>query len=96
MMGFGNHMSTGGWAVSIVAMLIILGLIVAMVIWLVSERRDRGGSDSAAGETAREILDRRLAGGELTAEQYQQLRETLSDGAHSTGGARPRPADTRV
>jgi uncharacterized membrane protein len=95
-MDFGNHMSTGGWAFSIVAMLIVLGLIVAAVLWLVSERRDRGGSVSAAGETAGEILDRRLAGGELTAEQYHQLRETLSDNARSTDGPRPLPVDSRV
>jgi putative membrane protein len=95
MMDFGNHMGTGGWVFSILATLIILGLIVAAVVWLVPSRRDRGSSVSATGETASEILDRRLAGGELTAEQYQQLREALSDGAQSTDGARRRFADTR-
>jgi heme/copper-type cytochrome/quinol oxidase subunit 4 len=37
-MMYGNHMGGGGWAVSIIATLIIVGLIVAAVIWLASSR----------------------------------------------------------
>ena len=90
MMYWGNHMGTGGWIFSILGTLIIIGLIVTLIVWAVSPRGDRSGSATGAGGSAREILDRRLASGELTAEQYEQLRETLGDAAASTADPRPR------
>jgi uncharacterized membrane protein len=74
MMDWNGHMSTGGWIFSILAIIVILALIVAAIAWIVrdlSDRRDRGLA------SAREILDRRLASGEIKAEQYEQLRQTL-------------------
>jgi putative membrane protein len=92
MMYWGNHMGTGDWIFSILGTLIIIGLIVALIAWAVSPSRDRGSS-AATGESAREILDRRLASGELTVEQYQQLCETLGDDRSPTRDPRPtRPA----
>src|ERR1035437_1758862 len=63
MMYWGNHMSTGDWVFSIFGTLIILALIVGVIVWLVSlsSRSDTG--PTAAGESARHILDRRLARG---------------------------------
>jgi uncharacterized membrane protein len=90
MMYWGNHVGTRGWIFSILGTLIILGLIVALIVWAVSTRGDRSGSATRASGSAREILDRRIAGGELTAEQYEQLRETLGDAAASTADPRPR------
>jgi putative membrane protein len=94
MMYWGDHMGTGEWIFSILGTLIIIGLIVALIVWAVSPRGGRGSSASATGESPREILDRRLANGELTAEQYQQLHETLEDGHARTNSERPpaRPA----
>jgi|ERR1035437_10227719 uncharacterized membrane protein len=89
MMYWGNHMGTGDWIFSVLGTLIILGLVVGLIVWAVSPRGDRGGSAAAAGESARAILDRRLASGELTVEQYEQLRETLGDAQPSTLGSRP-------
>ena len=75
LMMYGNHMSGGGWAVSIIATLIIVVLIVAAIIWLASDRRDdQQASDVSAGE----ILDRRLAMGEITSERYDELCERLA------------------
>ena len=90
MMYWGNHMGTGDWIFSILGTLIILGLIVALIVWAVSPRGDRGGSATATGESPREILDRRLASGELTVEQYEQLRGALNDAASMTSDSRPR------
>ncbi|MHB1567942.1 MAG: SHOCT domain-containing protein [Solirubrobacteraceae bacterium] len=84
-------MSTGSWIFSILATIIILGLIVGLIVWAVSPRGDRGGSAPTTGESAREILDRRLASGELTVEQYEQLREALGGAAsNSSDDLRPR------
>lgn len=90
MMYWGNHMGTGDWIFSILGTLIIIGLIVGLIYWAVSPSDGRESVASATGESPREILDRRLASGELTVEQYEQLRETLSDSSTTTSDSRPR------
>ena len=88
MMYWGNHMGTGDWIFSIFGTLIILALIIGLIVWLVSpgSRSDTGPTSSR--ESADEILDRRLASGELTVDQYQQLRAALDDAAR-TSDAQP-------
>jgi uncharacterized membrane protein len=89
MMYWGNHMGTGDWIFSILGTLIIIGLIVGLIIWIVSPN-SRSQSSPATGESAREILDRRLANGELTAQDYKQLREALNDAPATTPNSQPR------
>jgi putative membrane protein len=90
-MYWNGHMSAAGWILSVLWTLIIIALVVAGILWLISALGNRDAARSASarpGESAREILDRRLAAGELTVEQYKQLRETLGDpgpGALATG-----------
>jgi uncharacterized membrane protein len=74
MMYWGSHMTTWDWGFSIFGTLILVALIVVAILSFVSAP---SGSDTAAGASAREILDRRLASGEITAEQYDQLRAKL-------------------
>ena len=91
MMYWGNHMGTGAWIFSILGTLIIVGLI----IWTVSPNSRSQSSPDPTGESAREILDRRLANGELTAQDYKELRETLNDAPAATSNSQPRePAGT--
>jgi putative membrane protein len=90
MMYWGNHMSTGSWIFSILGTLIILGLIVGLIVWIVSPNSRSDTSSDATGESAREILDRRLANGELTAQDYKQLREALNDAPAATSNSQPR------
>jgi len=92
MMYWGNHMSTGGWIFSILATLIFLALVIGLIVWVVSPA-NRSESATKAGESARQILDRRLASGELTVDQYDQLRDALSDVSDApspTSSSRPR------
>jgi uncharacterized membrane protein len=63
-MMYGSHMSTGGWVLSIGATVIILALVVAAIVWLASVHRSETGQDASPGE----ILDQRLAAGEITVE----------------------------
>jgi uncharacterized membrane protein len=74
-----HNMSTGGWALSILATLIIVALLVAAIAWIAFELRDRRRGASTTAPPAGEILDRRLATGEITIEQFQQLHEALAD-----------------
>lgn len=88
MMYWGNHMGTGDWIFSIFGTLIILALIVGLIVWLVSPSSRGDTGPTASRESADEILDRRLASGELTVDQYQQLRAALDDAAR-TSDAQP-------
>ena len=95
MMYWGNHMGTGGWIFSILATLIFVALIVALIVWLVSPNSRSDHSPDVSAESPREILDRRLASGEITTEQYEQLRDALDHAPSSSPDARPRaPAGT--
>jgi putative membrane protein len=63
-----------------VLLLVIGALLVAGVVWAV-QLLSRGGSPSvglrSAGEAPLEILQRRYAGGEITKEQFEEMRRTL-------------------
>ena len=95
-MYWNGHMSAAGWILSALWTLIIIALVVAGMMWLISalsSRHNRGPSAEASRPSAREILDRRLASGELNVEQYKQLRDTIGDAAPPAGGTGPpRPA----
>jgi uncharacterized membrane protein len=79
-------MTTGGWVISIPWTVIIFALIAGAIAWLVAELsgRNAGTADPSSEGSAREILDRRLAKGELTTEQYRELRETIGGEALSS------------
>ena len=95
-MYWSGHMSAAGWILSVVWTLIIIALVVAGIMWLISalgNRENRRPTEEGSAPSAREILDRRLASGELSVEQYKQLRETIGDPAPAAGGTGPpRPA----
>lgn len=68
-----NHMSWGWGILMMLGWVILLGLFVML---LVSVMRDRGSS------SARELLDKRLAAGEISIEEYERARAAMS---HETG-----------
>ena len=77
MMDWNGHMTTGAWIFSIFGALIVL----AVIVWLFSTVGSRGAGGATSGSSAGEILDRRLAGGELTIEQHGQIHKALADKA---------------
>jgi uncharacterized membrane protein len=86
-----GHMSTGGWVFMALGMLVLIALVVALVIWLVSQQRKPAAGVAPPGMTAREALDHRLVSGEITPENYDALRSRLDPG--TPPGAGP-PAGT--
>lgn len=74
MMDGWDHGASAAWWV---LMALLWGLLVALVVWaavrLFPGRAERGG----AGERPEDILDRRLAQGEIDPDTYQRLRDTL-------------------
>jgi uncharacterized membrane protein len=90
-MYWSGHMTTGGWILSILWTAIVIALVVALIVWLASSARPSDARSDDQG-SARDILDRRLASGELTLEQHERLRSALSDHSGPEGGSAPRPA----
>lgn len=69
--------SGGGWAMWIAGALMMLlfwGGMAALVVFLV---RSFSGPRGSSGDTALEVLRRRLAAGEITTDEYERIRKTL-------------------
>ena len=87
-----DHMDwdNGWWIVMMIAMLLILALLAIGAIW--SMRSLAGGSHvpgSAPGGQAADpmaILDRRLAEGAISVEEYEERRRVLADASGSASG----------
>lgn len=80
MMGWGwgwNDAGNGaGWWM-MGGMMVFWIAVIAIGIWLVIRLTDRPGEHLPKTESPRAILDRRLASGELNAEQYAEARRLL-------------------
>jgi putative membrane protein len=88
MMGWSGNQSMGswGWIAALgmsMGMLIVWGSLIALAVWLV---RSFGREDDRPSETPRATLDRRLAEGEITTEQYTNMRSVLERDAPVSGG----------
>jgi putative membrane protein len=80
-----GHMGGGWWIVMMIWMVLFWGAVIFGVVWLV-----RGGtsgwSRTERRETPLEILDRRFAEGELSADEYHDRREVMTGGGAGRGG----------
>ncbi|MDR0358532.1 MAG: SHOCT domain-containing protein [bacterium] len=64
-----------GWGVyGQVMMLLLVGGLVAAAVWAV---RAFAGSSTPRPDSALDVLDRRLAAGEISAEEHEQARRAL-------------------
>ena len=78
-MFYQHNMGAGGWVFMALGNIIIWSLIIAFIVWLARDLRTRPHRHHiTSGASASEIHDRRLASGEITPEQYQQLHTTLT------------------
>jgi len=76
-----GDVGTGGWIVMVFAMLLFWGALVALVVWLVRG----GGSGGSSVEDPQGILDRRLASGEITPDEYVERRRIISGTSTAEG-----------
>jgi uncharacterized membrane protein len=87
-MMYENHMDAGGWALSIFVSLLLVALVVLAIVWLI--RSQSAGASAShrgnAGASPRELLDLRLASGEIDEGEYQRLCKAI---AEAPGCARP-------
>jgi putative membrane protein len=79
MMGWGM----GFGVVGLLLMILFWGALIAGAVWLVRGLFPHAGPPPAAPAgrdlSAREILDRRYARGEISHEEYELVRESISD-----------------
>lgn len=76
MMGYGWGMGAGGWLVMVLFWALLIGVVVWAVV-RVFPQQPPGRSERR--ETALEVLDRRLASGEIDVDEYVRRRAELLD-----------------
>ena len=78
MTGFGM----GFGFVGLLLMVLFWGALIALAVWLVRALFTRApqspSSIAGEGQTARQILDVRYSRGEITKEQYEQMKQDVS------------------
>ncbi len=76
----GNY-NTYGWNGWMVAVMLAWPVLLGLGIWaVVALTRDRTHTQKVTRETPVEILNRRLAAGEITEEEYARTRHVLNNG----------------
>ena len=76
MMNWSGGMGAGGW----VLMSVLWVVLIAAIVWGLASlfgRGERSGDGAAISERPEEILDRRLASGEIDTDTYEALRTKL-------------------
>lgn len=73
-----HHIGWGWWLLMSVGMVAFWTLLVYGLVWLVRGVAPRPRQD-VPQETPKEILDRRLAAGEITVDEYERLRDALEE-----------------
>ena len=92
---YGDHMSGSDWVFSLLWMVLALLLVVG-VVWAITgfgrreqPTRQEQPTDGGSSRSGREILDERLARGEIDPDEYDRLRERLE---RPTTPQKPTPA----
>lgn len=83
MNGWNGSMGTGGWIFMSLFWVLLIGVIIWAAAQLFPGRRDTLATATGPGraepaEQPQQILDRRLASGEIDVETYEKLSETLA------------------
>ena len=78
MMGYGGFGFGSLWGiVMMVLWLLVIGGVVALVIWLFQQGRFFETTPASGARSALDILRERYAKGEITREQFEQMRRDL-------------------
>lgn len=85
--GWGDHMDwdDGWWLVMMFGMVIFWALVVLGIVWLVREMSGHRGLGGDRKPDPIELLDRRLAEGTISPEDYRERRAILTGSSHAAG-----------
>lgn len=78
-----SDVGTGWMIVMMLGMVVLWGLVIVGVVWLLRDAIGRG--HHASGSDPLAILDRRLAEGQISVEEYEQRKKSLGASARTTG-----------
>lgn len=79
MMGWGGSGTGFGWMLLLLVVVVVVAL-VAFLVWGRSSHHDGGTTPTGAARTPREVLDHRLASGEITVKEHRALAAELDGG----------------
>lgn len=82
-----DHHDDGGWIVMGFGMLLFWVLVIVLVVWLVRTWAPGHHGPGTRAETALDVLDRRLAEGGISVEEYEERRRILAGGGAGAGGS---------
>ena len=88
-----DEVGWGWWLLMSVGMVAFWGLVIFGVVWLArgaSARAQASAPPPGPTESPQQVLKRRLAGGEISADEYETLRTVIDDEAPAG------PADATV
>lgn len=79
----------GWWLIGVIGMIAFWGLVIYAVVALVGGRFRTESEEpfEPPSESALDILDRRLASGDLSVEEYEERRTALQGREHAGAGA---------
>jgi putative membrane protein len=76
-----DDMGLWSWAMMFAGGLLLLLLVLAIVVLILRSSLDKDGPDDVAlSPSARELLDQRLARGEIDVDEYQERRDAMAAG----------------
>jgi putative membrane protein len=75
-----HNFGWGWWLVMSVGMVAFWALVIYGIVWLIRGGQNVQQRDEPSAESPRQILNRRLAAGEISTEEYRRLVETLDEG----------------
>jgi putative membrane protein len=75
-MMYGYHYGMGWMVVSLVFWILLIAGAVLLVLWIVG--KSGRGSRAGVEESALDILKKRYARGEITREQYEEMKKVVS------------------
>ncbi len=78
------HDGMGWWMVFGSVWVVLFWVLIAWLIYSVFARGGRGSEERRRDETPMEIAERRYASGEISREEFEQIRETLRSGGTPT------------
>ncbi len=81
--GHMGNWGAGWWILMTIGMVAFWGLVILGIVWVVRELAG-GRGHARASESALDILDRRLAAGEITPEEYRERYATLTRPGETT------------
>jgi putative membrane protein len=79
-----GHMGGGWWIVMMMGMVVFWGAVIVGIVWLA--RGSSLGSRTERRESPLEILERRFAEGDISADEYHERRQVMTDGSSIRGG----------